>query len=118
MENQAKTTETPQTTQEATTTVTETPQEPEIVRAEEKGGTTYPEKLNKRILFKGEFATVRYAGDLVHPLKEGSKVNPKDLWLGIEWDNLQKGKKSKNSKISLKLEFETFLINRTSLISS
>lgn len=46
----------------------------------------YINMLNKRVLFKDEFATVKYAGNLHHDTGT-SKVKKDDIWLGIEWEN-------------------------------
>lgn len=47
--------------------------------------------IGKRILFKQEAATVKYAGILIHDVKS-SKIKADDLWFGVEWDNKEKGK--------------------------
>jgi len=50
------------------------------------------ELLGRRVLFKSNIGTIRYAGPLIHPIKEGSKIDPNAEWLGVEWDDEEAGK--------------------------
>lgn len=47
--------------------------------------------IGKRIIFKYEKATVKYAGKLLHEVSN-PKIKKDALWLGVEWDNTEKGK--------------------------
>lgn len=48
------------------------------------------ERVGTRISYCGYNGTVRYSGFLIHDTN-GSNVNTKDTWLGIEWDNPYRG---------------------------
>jgi hypothetical protein len=48
--------------------------------------------INKRLFFKKNRATVKYAGPLLHPITN-PKIDPNLLWLGVEYEDEQKGTK-------------------------
>ena len=43
--------------------------------------------MNKRVSIFDDIGTVRYEGPLLHKESEAT-----DIWLGIEWDVLERGK--------------------------
>lgn len=47
--------------------------------------------MSDRILFNGEKGTVKYRGKLQHKV-DSSKIKVDEEWLGVEWDNKDKGK--------------------------
>jgi len=45
--------------------------------------------MNKRVYVYPEIGTVLYEGPLLHKASD-----PRDIWIGIEWDNTDRGKHS------------------------
>ncbi len=48
------------------------------------------ELIGKRIEVKGYRGTIKYAGKLLHEVKN-KRINKNDEWLGIEWDVAERG---------------------------
>lgn len=63
------------------------------------------DKLLKRVDNYGFHGTVRFYGKLMHKPEKG-KVNPDDIWIGVEWDDETRG--THNGHIANITYFDTF----------
>ena len=48
------------------------------------------DRIGQRVYHKGCIGTIKYSGPLKHT--DDPKLNPNKTWLGVEWDDFNRGK--------------------------